>query len=197
MRLQQRWKARPAPPPQLESLTRSGPRLANISAGILMYRGGDSDIDVLLAHPGGPYWRRRDLGAWSIPKGELDAGEDAETAARREFEEELGVQVRGLLQSLGRVRQRAGKIVYGYALQGDLDAGKICSNEVAIAWPPGSGRIISFPEVDRAAWFAIPLAREKILASQRPFLDRLEELRTTASQSNDQPAPPGGPSKPV
>ena len=158
--------------------------MATNSAGILMYRHSDHGIDLLLVHPGGPFWRNRDLGAWSIPKGELDDGEDAETAARREFEEELGVKVPGPLQPLGPVRQRAGKIVQGYALEGDLDVDCIRSNDVAIEWPPRSGRTAHFPEIDRAAWFAVPLAREKILASQRPFLDRLEMLCKSASQSD-------------
>jgi predicted NUDIX family NTP pyrophosphohydrolase len=156
--------------------------MANTSAGILMYRRGDDGIDVLLVHPGGPFWRNRDLGAWSLPKGELDDGEDAEAAARREFKEELGVEAPGPLKSLGQVRQRAGKIVWGYALEGDLDVGSICSNDVAIEWPPRSGRTAYFPEIDRAAWFALVLAREKILASQRPFLDRLEMLWKNASR---------------
>lgn len=159
------------------------------SAGILMYRRSGEGIEVLLAHPGGPFWRKRDLGAWSLPKGELSDGEDPETAARREFEEELGVEAPKLLQPLGQVRQRAGKTVLGYAVEGDLDVNDIRSNDVSIEWPPRSGRTISFPEIDRAAWFTLPLAREKILASQRPFLDRLEMLRTNASQPHGQKAP--------
>jgi predicted NUDIX family NTP pyrophosphohydrolase len=151
------------------------------SAGILMYRRSGEAIEVLLVHPGGPFWRERDLGAWSLPKGELNDGEDPEAAARREFEEELGVASPGALQSLGQVRQRAGKTVLGYAMEGDLDVNCIRSNDVAIEWPPRSGRTTRFPEVDHAAWFALPLAREKILASQRPFLDRLEMLWTKAS----------------
>lgn len=158
--------------------------MASSSAGILVYHGSGNGIAVLLVHPGGPYWSKRDLGAWSIPKGEIDNGEDTENAARREFTEELGVSVKGRLQPLGTVRQRAGKIVYGYALEGNLDIRAIRSNDTTIAWPPRGGRTISFPEIDQAAWFAIPLAREKILASQRPFLDRLEDLRRTTSQSN-------------
>jgi predicted NUDIX family NTP pyrophosphohydrolase len=142
---------------------------------MLMYR-RKADIEVLLVHPGGPFWRTRDLGAWSIPKGELDGEEDPEVAARREFAEELGIEASGPLQSLGQVRQRAGKIVWGYALEGDLDASSIRCNEVSMEWPPRSGRTITFPENDRAAWFTLLVAREKILASQQPFLDRLERL---------------------
>ncbi len=158
------------------------------SAGILMYRRSGEGIEVLLVHPGGPFWRKRDLGAWSLPKGELNEREDPKTAARREFEEELGVKPPGPLQPLGQLRQRAGKTVQGYAMQGDLDVNNICSNDVAIEWPPRSGRTMRFPEVDRAAWFALPLAREKILESQRPFLDRLEMLWNNASQPQGQKA---------
>jgi predicted NUDIX family NTP pyrophosphohydrolase len=150
--------------------------MATVSAGILMYRHGEAGLDVLLVHPGGPFWRYRDLGAWSIPKGELDNGEDPEEAARREFTEELGITATGRLRPLGQVRQRGGKIVLAYALEGTLDAGAVRSNEISIEWPPRSGRIIQIPEIDRAEWFPLTLAREKILLSQQPFLDRLEEL---------------------
>lgn len=150
--------------------------MAIVSAGILMYRRSKAGILVLLVHPGGPFWRNRDLGAWSIPKGELDDGEDTEAAARREFKEELGMEAAGPLRPLGQVRQRAGKTVQAYALEGDLDVSDVRSNEIAIEWPPRSGRTVYVPEIDRAAWFAIPLAREKVLAGQRPFLDRLEML---------------------
>jgi predicted NUDIX family NTP pyrophosphohydrolase len=158
--------------------------MATKSAGILMYRRGDAGINVLLVHPGGPFWRNRDLGAWSIPKGELDDGEDSEAAARREFKEELGIAAVGPLRPLGRVRQRAGKTVQAYALEGNLDVGGMRSNNVAIEWPPRSGRAMYVPEIDRAAWFVIPLAREKILAGQRPFLDRLVSLCNDRSPSN-------------
>ena len=150
--------------------------MAILSAGVLMYRHGDAGLDVLLVHPGGPFWRNRDLGAWSIPKGELNDGEDPDAAARREFAEELGIAATGRLRPLGQVRQRGGKIVLAYALEGTLDADAVRSNEIPIEWPPRSGRILQIPEIDRAGWFPLPLAREKILASQRPFLDRLEEL---------------------
>jgi predicted NUDIX family NTP pyrophosphohydrolase len=156
------------------------------SAGILMYRRSGDGIEVLLVHPGGPFWRNRDLGAWSLPKGEMNDGESPEVAARREFGEELGVEGPGSLQPLGQVRQRAGKIVQGYAAEGDLDVSNVRSNDVTIEWPPRSGRILHFPEIDRAAWFALPLAREKILAGQRPFLDRLETMWKTASRQSGQ-----------
>jgi predicted NUDIX family NTP pyrophosphohydrolase len=150
--------------------------MAIMSAGILMYHHGEGGLVVLLVHPGGPFWRNRDLGAWSIPKGELDDGEDPEPAARREFAEELGIAATGPVRPLGQVRQRGGKFVLAYALEGTLAVDTVRSNEIPIEWPPRSGRMISIPEIDRAEWFTIPLAREKILASQRPFLDRLERL---------------------
>jgi predicted NUDIX family NTP pyrophosphohydrolase len=158
--------------------------MATVSAGILMYRHSKADILVLLVNPGGPFWRSRDLGAWSIPKGELDVGEDAEAAARREFKEELGINAPGPLRPLGYVRQRADKIVHAFALEGTLDVSTVRSNEIAIDWPPHSGRTIRVPEIDRAAWFALPLARQKILAGQQPFLDRLESLCNGTSSSN-------------
>lgn len=150
--------------------------MATMSAGILMYRRGDAGLVVLLVHPGGPFWRNRDLGAWSIPKGELEDGEDPEAAARREFAEELGIEATGPLRPLGQLRQRSGKIVLAYALEGTLDVGAVRSNEIAIEWPPRSGRTLSVPEIDRAAWFPLAVARRKILAGQQPFLDRLERL---------------------
>jgi len=150
--------------------------MATTSAGILMYRHGEAGVVVLLVHPGGPFWRNRDLGAWSIPKGELGEGEDPETAARREFAEELGIEASGPLQPLGEVRQSGKKRVQAYALEGDLDVARVRSNDVAIEWPPRSGRTIQFPEIDRAAWFTVPVARQKIHVGQRPFLDRLEAL---------------------
>jgi predicted NUDIX family NTP pyrophosphohydrolase len=146
------------------------------SAGILLYHWLEGQLQVLLVHPGGPFWRRRDLGAWSIPKGELRPGEDGEAAARREFAEELGEEPSGALQPIGAIRQRGGKHVEAFALEGDLDVAEVRSNTFQIAWPPGSGRVASFPEIDRAEWFTLPAAREKILASQAPFLDRLEAL---------------------
>lgn len=150
--------------------------MPKISAGILMYRHGDTGIEVLLVHPGGPFWRNRDLGAWSIPKGEFLEGDNPEAVARREFAEELGVELTGPLQPLGQLRQRGGKTVIGYAAKGALDVANVRSNQVPIEWPPRTGRIIHIPEIDRAEWFDLPLARKKILASQQPFLDRLENL---------------------
>jgi predicted NUDIX family NTP pyrophosphohydrolase len=146
------------------------------SAGILMYRQSGSGLEVLLVHPGGPFWRNKDEGAWSIPKGEMDEGEDAASAARREFLEETGYAVSNLLQPLGGIRQRGGKRVVAFAAEGDLDEDAIKSNLFEIEWPPKDGKIEYFPEIDRAAWFDLPVAHVKILESQRSLLDRLAEL---------------------
>lgn len=139
-----------------------------------MYRGTRQSLEVLLVHPGGPFWRNKDDGAWSIPKGEIDAGENPEDVARREFAEELGGAPAGPLRSLGVIRQRGGKRVHVFAAEGDLDTRTIESNTFEMEWPPKSGRRQTFPEVDRAEWFTLPIARAKILESQRPLLDRLE-----------------------
>jgi predicted NUDIX family NTP pyrophosphohydrolase len=141
-----------------------------------MYRGTSQSLEVLLVHPGGPFWRNKDEGAWSIPKGEIDVGENPEDVARREFLEELGTAPIAPLQPLGEVRQRGGKRVHAFAMKGDLDVGAVVSNTFEIEWPPRSGRTQTFPEIDRAEWFALPIARTKILEGQRPLLDRLEEL---------------------
>lgn len=146
------------------------------SAGILMYRHDGAELRVLLAHPGGPFWRRRDAGAWSIPKGELGTHENAETCARREFREELGGEPRGSLRSLGRIRQRGGKHVEAFALEGTFDPAALRSNTFELEWPPRSGRVETFPEVDRAEWMTLEQARAKLLASQLPLLERLVQL---------------------
>ena len=142
----------------------------------MLYNRLDGELRILLVHPGGPFWRNRDDGSWSIPKGEYGPDEDPQAAARRELAEELGHAIDGPLQPLGEVKQRGGKRVVAFALEGDLDASAIRSNEFQVEWPPGSGRIQSYPEVDRAEWFALPAAARKILAGQLPFLDRLAEL---------------------
>ena len=147
------------------------------SAGILLHRGRPHALEVLLVHPGGPAWARRDQGAWSIPKGEYVDGEDPLAAARREFEEELGsAPPSGEAADLGEVRQKSGKRVRGWALAGDLDAARITSNTFRLEWPPRSGELIEIPEVDRAAWFGLDAAREKINPAQVQLLDRLEQL---------------------
>lgn len=150
--------------------------MAKLSAGILVYRRGTAGWEVFLVHPGGPYWRNRDVGAWSIPKGEVGAGEDPQAAARRELAEETGFQVAPPLLSLPPVRQLGGKAVMAWAAAGDFDAAAIVSNTFAMEWPPRSGRLESFPEVDRAAWFALAEARQKIVAGQVPLLEQLEKL---------------------
>jgi predicted NUDIX family NTP pyrophosphohydrolase len=143
------------------------------SAGILMYKYRADELLVLLVHPGGPYWAKRDLGSWSIPKGEYE-GEDPLTAAGREFQEETGGQVQGPFLSLGEVTQSNRKTVSAWAAEGDFDPKALKSNLCEIEWPPKSGRTQLIPEADRAEWFSLQDARVKILAGQRPFLDRLE-----------------------
>ncbi|WP_129792734.1 NUDIX domain-containing protein [Sphingosinicella sp. CPCC 101087] len=145
------------------------------SAGILMWRRRGEVVEVLLAHFGGPMWQGRDAGAWGIPKGLVEPGEDLAACARREFEEELGVRAQGELVSLGRIRQKGGKLVEAFALQGDFDPHQIVSNHFTMEWPPRSGQYRSYAEVDRAEWMDLETARAKILASQGPLLDRLEE----------------------
>ncbi|HEY1590284.1 MAG TPA: NUDIX domain-containing protein [Solirubrobacteraceae bacterium] len=144
------------------------------SAGILLYRRRGGGHEVLLVHPGGPFWAGRDAGAWSIPKGEYGADEDALAAARREFVEELGVAPpEGAVVDLGEVRQKSGKRVHAWAAAGELDPGGIVSNTFELEWPPRSGRMIEAPEVDRAEWFGLAAAREKINPAQVELLDRL------------------------
>lgn len=152
---------------------------AQISAGILLYRqNAGGDVQVLLVHPGGPYFARKDDGAWSIPKGLLDDREAPEVAARREFAEETGHRVpEGPLHDLGEVRLKSGKRVRGFAIEGDLDAASIVSNTFEMVWPPKSGVVKAFPEVDRGEWFAPDDARGKLNAAQAAFVDRLLELR--------------------
>ena len=148
--------------------------MTRLSAGVLLHRTGpDGAVHVLLAHMGGPFWARKDEGAWSIPKGEHPPEEDARAAARREFAEELGSPAPdGELRDLGTVRSGS-KVITAFALVGDLDADRVVSNTFELEWPPRSGRTQAFPEVDRAAWFDLDTARRKIVKSQRPFLDRI------------------------
>jgi predicted NUDIX family NTP pyrophosphohydrolase len=154
--------------------------VARRSAGILLFRrSGEGRLEVLIVHPGGPFWSRRDAGAWSIPKGEVDAGEDERACALRELAEESGTTfapAEDELTALGEVRQRGGKVVVAWALEGDLDADAIVSSTFELEWPPRSGRVQTFPEVDRAGWFALPEARVKLLPAQAPLLDRLAEI---------------------
>jgi len=132
-------------------------------------------LEVLLVHPGGPYWRRRDAGVWTIPKGNVEAGEDILAAAIREFTEETGLVSEGPFISLGEITQRSGKRVHGWAFRGTCDPGSIRSNTFEIEWPPKSGQRESFPEVDKAAFFTVAIARQKILPAEEPFVNRLEQ----------------------
>jgi predicted NUDIX family NTP pyrophosphohydrolase len=151
--------------------------MAKSSAGILLHRAGIDATEVLLVHPGGPFWARKDLGAWSIPKGELDDGEDPRACALREFEEETGTRLpESALDDLGSVRLKSGKEVLAFAVAGDLDAGSVRSNSFELEWPPRSGRRQSFPEIDRAEWFRLEDARAKLNPAQAEFVDRLEAL---------------------
>ncbi|MCS3761081.1 NUDIX domain-containing protein [Bradyrhizobium centrosematis] len=145
------------------------------SAGIIAYRKRRT-LEVLLVHPGGPFWRNKDLGAWSIPKGEYADEEAADVAARREFAEELGLELSEPLTALGQVKQRGGKLVTAFAVELDLDPRSVRSNSFEMEWPPRSGKRQVFPEVDRAEWFTLEEARERINAGQRPLLDRLAQL---------------------
>ncbi|MBI4325456.1 MAG: NUDIX domain-containing protein [Chloroflexi bacterium] len=145
-----------------------------ISAGLLMYRIGDEWLEVFLAHPGGPFFRHKDEGHWSIPKGEVEPGEELLAAALREFKEEVGLHPPGPFLELGSIKQKGGKIVYAWAFCGDWDPthAHVC-NQFTMEWPPLSGKLQSFPEIDRVGFFSLPEAREKLKASQHPFLDRL------------------------
>jgi predicted NUDIX family NTP pyrophosphohydrolase len=145
------------------------------SAGLLMYRYRNCAVEVLLVHPGGPFWAKKDLGAWSIPKGEYAEGEDPLEAAGREFEEETGFAAGGNLIELGEVKQSGGKTVIAWAFEGDCDPGELRSNTFSMEWPPRSGRRIEAPEVDRAAWYGVEDAKARLLTGQRAFVDRLLE----------------------
>jgi predicted NUDIX family NTP pyrophosphohydrolase len=150
--------------------------MAKRSAGILMYRGEGAALELLLVHPGGPFWAKKDAGAWSIPKGEYIEGEDPLSVAKREFEEELGSPPpEGEFLPLGELVQPSRKVVTAFAIQGDFDPASLKSNLFELEWPPKSGRMQSFPEVDRAAWFAPGEARVKIQKGQAPFIDRVLE----------------------
>ena len=155
--------------------------MARRSAGLLLHRERSGEREVLLVHPGGPMWAKRDAGAWSIPKGEYDPTEDPVAAAKREFEEELGTPApAGPLRDLGEVKQKSGKIVSAWAVAGDLDVTEITSNTVEVQWPPRSGKMLEIPEVDRAEWFGIDEAREKINPAQAELLDRLAAILDAA-----------------
>ena len=147
--------------------------MAKLSAGILMFRRRNSTLQVFLVHPGGPFWRRKNVGAWSIPKGEYSEGEDPLDAAKREFQEETGIKISGQFVSLGQIKQPSGKIITAWAMEGDCSPEEIRSNTFSMEWPPKSGRQQEFPEIDRGDWFGLAEAKERILKGQRGFLDRL------------------------
>jgi predicted NUDIX family NTP pyrophosphohydrolase len=150
--------------------------MAKQSAGIILYRHRDSALEIFLVHPGGPFWKNKDSGAWSIPKGEFDEREDPLQAARREFHEETGCSVDGSFIALRPVRQAGGKMVHAWAVEGDCEAESIRSNSFTIEWPPRSGQRKDFLEVDRAGWFSLELGREKILKGQLMLLDELQRI---------------------
>ena len=150
-----------------------------LSAGIVLYRLQSGEVEVFLVHPGGPFWARKDEGAWSIPKGEYEAGEDPLTVARREFREETGFDIEGTFHPLTALKQPSGKVVSAWAVEGDVDATALTSNTFTLEWPPKSGKTRAFPEVDRGAWFNLPTARVKLQPGQRGFLDQLQCLVET------------------
>jgi predicted NUDIX family NTP pyrophosphohydrolase len=150
--------------------------MAKQSAGLLVYRKRAGELQVLLVHPGGPFWRNKDAGAWSIPKGEFIEGEEPLAAAKREFLEELGALVNDIFAELKPIKQRSGKTVYAWAVEADLDVSHITSNTFKVELPRGSGKFQEFPEVDRAQWFDLETAREKVNEAQCGFLDQLQLL---------------------
>jgi predicted NUDIX family NTP pyrophosphohydrolase len=143
------------------------------SAGILLYRKKSSQPEFFLVHPGGPFWKNKDIGAWSIPKGEFEEGEDPLKAAQREFEEETGVSISGKFIELKPVKQKSGKIIYTWGVEGDIDPSILKSNTFTLEWPPKSGKYIEIPEVDKGGWFSYDTAKEKIIPGQIPILEEL------------------------
>lgn len=146
------------------------------SAGIVLYRVRDGDLEVFLVHPGGPYWSNKDDGAWSIPKGEFEEGDDPLAAARREFHEETGFHVNGQFRALSPLKQPSGKVIHAWAVEGAIDPARVASNTFSLEWPPHSGKRRDFPEVDKAEWFSLPTAQRKLIPGQRGFLDQLQQL---------------------
>lgn len=150
------------------------PRAAAESAGLLLYRKSSAGLEVFLAHPGGPFWQRKDAGAWTIPKGAVEQGETLLAAACREFQEETGIMARGPFLPLGSIRQKAGKVIHAWGWEGDADPAHIVSNSMSTEWPRGSGRRISYPEIDRCEWFGTVAARTRLNPAQAELVDRLE-----------------------
>src|SRR5262245_40728113 len=143
------------------------------SAGLLVYRNRPDETEVLLVHPGGPFWASRDLGAWSLPKGQIEDGEEPLAAAIREFKEETGLWIEGSYRALSPIRQRSGKVVHAWIVEGDFDVTSVTSQLFSMEWPPRSGRFQEFPEVDRAAWFPLAEARRRLIEAQVDFIDQL------------------------
>jgi len=154
--------------------------MAKVSAGLLMYRVRGGKLEFLLAHPGGPFWKHRDAGAWTIPKGEIRPGEEPLAAARREFEEEIGIKPEGIFTELKPITQKGGKIVHAWAFEGECDTACIRSNTFQMEWPPRSGKFETVPEVDRACFFSLADAKIKINPAQIAFLEELEQLQRTS-----------------
>ena len=159
------------------------------SAGLLVYRLRPELLEVFLVHPGGPYWSRKDDGAWSIPKGEIGLDEQPISAARREFQEETGFPIDGPFVALGSIRQSGGKTVQAFGVRGELDPAKVVSNVFSMEWPPRSGKQVEFPEIDRAAWFSIERAKLKMNPAQCEFLERLEKLTSGQKGAGNRSAP--------
>ena len=155
--------------------------MSKLSAGVIVFRRGRDALEVLLVHPGGPFWAKKDLGAWSIPKGEYEPGQDPLEVARREFEEETGCRVAGTFLPLAPVRQASGKVISAWAVEGDFDVASIRSNTFRLEWPPRSGQQREFPEVDRAEWFPLGVAAAKIIQGQRSLLEEVQRVAESAS----------------
>lgn len=154
------------------------------SAGILVYRHKNNNLEILLVHPGGPYWAHKDEGVWSIPKGEIEPGEDKVAAAKREFYEETGTRIDGDFINLTPVKLASGKVVYAYAIEGDIDASQIHSNNFTMEWPPASGKLQQFPEIDKGEWFTPGKARQKISRPQASFIDELLKKINIVDRNN-------------
>ena len=150
--------------------------MKKLSAGILMFRKRESSLQLFLVHPGGPFWRNKDAGAWSIPKGEYEEGKDPLDAAKREFHEETGIDADGEFLPLGEIKQSSGKVITAWALEGDCEPSAVRSNTFSMEWPPKSGRQQEFPEVDRADWFSVTEAKKRIVQGQIGFIDRVVAL---------------------
>jgi predicted NUDIX family NTP pyrophosphohydrolase len=159
--------------------------MAKQSAGLLIYRRRPSGVEVFLVHPGGPFWQNRDLGAWSIPKGEFATGEDPLQVAQRELQEETGLTVQGPFTPLRPIKQRGGKTVHAWLVEADVEPTNVKSDTFSMEWPRGSGKLQEFPEVDRAEWFSLEAANEKILESQKPLLEKLQVVLADGSSGAD------------